>query len=371
MGNEVTISATPVDPTLQSWFRPLLDHGTTFSAPNLKTTPAFLRTSRIELPLSVNTADWDNSWICSPWNHYITYAREEIDRAAGGLTSRIAGRILAGIGHWFQRADFNRVVMVNNWLLSTNPWPQWEAENLPEVIAALVERWPDHAIVFRSLNDRESGPLIEALRKTGASLIPSRQIWWYEANSKEVAQSRDVRKDVNLLKRNDLEVIPNESIQPSDFPILKSLYDQLYLDKYSRHNPQFTAKWLGHLHAEGLVRFTALRVPGGPLVGVEGCFTSHGIVTSPVVGYDLTLPLSLGLYRRLAIMPVLEARRLELPLNLSSGVGRYKALRGGKAVMEYLGLYDRHLPLARRVPWQFIQQLSTRILAPYVRTRRL
>lgn len=371
MATEVTISDSPENSTLQKWFRPLIEHGSTFCASNLQTTPAFLRTPRVELPLSVNEAEWDNSWICSPWNHYITYAAEEIDRATGKVTSRIASEVLRGIGAWFRRAELNRVVMVNNWLLSTNSWPPWEAGELREVIAALVDRWPDHAIVFRSLNPKESTPLMEELTRVRASLIPSRQVWWYEANSNAVARSRDVRKDISLLNRGDLEIVPNESIQPSDFPALTKLYNHLYLEKYSRHNPQFTGQWLAHLHREDLIRFTALRNPDGEFAGVEGCFVSHGIVTSPLVGYDLTLPHQLGLYRRLAVMPILEARRLGLPLNLSAGVGRYKSLRGGEPVMEYLGLYDRHLPLSRRLPWQCIQQLSSKLLAPYVRSRRL
>ena len=89
------------------------------------------------------------------------------------------------------------------------------------------------------------------------------------------------------------------------------------------------------------------------------------------MGYDLAQPQSLGLYRRLAALPILEARRLSLPLNLSSGVGRYKALRGGEAVMEYLGVYDRHLPLKRRLPWHCIESLSNRLLAPYVQRHGL
>ncbi len=371
MATEVTISALPEDDTMRRWFSPLLTHGTRYCAPNLETSPAFLRTPLIELPLTVNEAEWDNSWICSPWNHYITYAREEIARATNRGTSWISGKVLGGIGAWFQRADLNRVVTVNNWLLSTNPWPRWNAAELPDVIAALIECWPDHAIVFRSLNSKESSPLIEALLRAGARLIPSRQVWWYEVNSSAVKQSRDFRKDLALLKRSDLEIVPDEAIQPSDFAALTALYDQLYLGKYSRHNPQFTEEWFRHLHREKLARFTALRTPSGQFVGVEACSPLHGVLTSPVVGYDLSLPQSLGLYRRLAALPLLEARRLGLPLNLSAGVGPYKALRGGEAVMESLGVYDRHLPASRRMPWQCIEQLSTRLLAPYVRRRGL
>ncbi len=361
----------PETEPLRRWFRPLLEHGSTFCALNLETEFAFLRTPTMELPLSINETEWDNSWICSPWNHYVTYAKEEIARATGGAVAVIAAMFLDGIGVWLKRSQFNKVVMVNNWLLSTNSWPTWDAHDLPEVIKALTTRWPDHAILFRSLNGRESGPLIASFEGAGGRLVPSRQVWWYEAGSKAVAKSPDFRKDVSLLQRGDLAVIPDEELQLGDFPELLALYDSLYLGKYSRHNPQFTESWLRHLHTEKLARFTALRNAEGALIGVEACAVLNGILTSPIVGYDPDQPQSLGLYRRLAALPILEGGRLGLPLNLSAGVGRYKALRGGEAVMEYIGVFDRHLPFSRRLPWKVIGLISRRLLAPYVRKNGL
>jgi len=371
MATEVTISSLPEDEKLEQWFRPLIDRGAVICAPNLETTLAFLRTARVELPLSVNETEWDNSWICSPWTHFVTYAREEIARATGKATGWTTGQILGCFGSWFRRAELNRVVMVNNWLLSTNSWPKWDARELPYILTALAERWPGHTIIFRSLNPKESGPLITALADGGARLVPSRQVWWYEPDSLAVSKSPDFRRDVRLLERGDLEIVPHEAINSADFSALLDLYEQLYVRKYSRHNPRFTGAWFRHLHRENLARFTALRAPSGRLVGVEACCELHGVLTSPVVGYDLDLPQSLGLYRRLAALPVLEARRLGLPLNLSAGVGRFKALRGGEPVMEYLGVYDQHLPTRRRLPWKSIHWLSTRLLAPYVRAHRL
>jgi len=366
MAAKVTISDAPADPTLARWFDPVLAHGSKWCAPNLVTKTAFLRTDKIEVPLTLNEAEWENSWICSPWTHYVSYAGEEIDRAVPGLPAKLAGVLLAAIGAWFRRAEINRVVMVNNWLLSTNPWPRWDASDLPEVLDALIERWPGHAFVFRSLNAKESAPLLGALAEAGAKLVPSRQVWWYEPDSTAVAKSHEFGKDVKLLKRDDLAIVPHESLADDDFPALTKLYDDLYLEKYSRYNPQFTADWFRHLHRRNLARFTALREPGGRFVGVEACAEMHGVLTSPVVGYDLDLPRSLGLYRRLAAMPVLEARRRGLPLNLSAGVGRFKSLRGGEAVMEYLGVYDRHLPTGRRLPWRCVELLSKHLLAPHV-----
>jgi hypothetical protein len=60
-----------------------------------------------------------------------------------------------------------------------------------------------------------------------------------------------------------------------------------------------------------------------------------------------------------------------IPLNLSAGVGRFKALRGGEPVMEYLGVYVRHLPATRRAPWRAVHELSTRLLAPHVQKHGL
>jgi hypothetical protein len=371
MATDVTLSETPQDNLMRRWFRPLLERGTTTCAPNLETTLAFLRVGEIELPLTVNEAEWENSWLCSPWTHYITYAREEIDRSVGPVTSALGGALLGTLGTWFRKAEINRVVMVNNWLHSTNPWPHWEAEDLPAVLEAMTQRWPGHAIVFRSLHAKESAPLLAALHRTGAMLVPSRQIWWYEAGSEAVVKSPDFRKDVRLLRRCDLKIVPHESILEAEIETLTELYSRLYLGKYSRHNPRYTTDWLGHLHRENLARFTALREPGGRLVGVEACTELHGVLTSPIVGYDLDQPREIGLYRRLAAVPVLEAMKRGIPLNLSAGVGRFKALRGGEPVMEYLGVYVRHLPATRRAPWRAVHELSTRLLAPHVQKHGL
>lgn len=371
MATEATLSDTPRDDFLCRWFGPLLETGTTACAPNLATTPAFLQVDGIEVPLTVNEKEWDNSWLCSPYTHYITYAHEEITRATGPVTAALGGALLGGLGAWFRRAEINRVIMANNWLHSTNPWPRWDAATLPVVLDAMTARWPDHALVFRSLNAKESAPLLAALGKAGAMLVPSRQIWWYEADSEAVTRSHEFRKDERLLHRGDLEIVPHEEITEADYPILTKLYEQLYLGKYSRHNPQYSVAWIGHLHRENLARFTALREPGGRFVGVEACVEMHGVLTSPIVGYEVDRPRELGLYRRLAAVPVLEARKRVIPLNLSAGVGQFKALRGGEPVMEYLGVYVRHLPRSRRAPWRAVHELSARLLAPHVRKHGL
>ena len=368
---DATLHYEPTDPKLHALFAPVLAHGSRWCAPNLDTICAFLRIGDLELPLTVNDTQWGNSWVCSPFTHYVSYAQQEIAHASPAALAWPMNFWLRIVGRWLRRAEFNKVVMVNNWLMSTNPWPSWSGERLLSAVCALRRQWPHHALVFRSLNERADGPLLQALRAVGARLIPSRQIWWFAPNSPTVKGSRALKKDRALLQRPDLEHVDHTLLKPEDFPALTALYHDLYLKKYSQHNPAYSTEWLRHLWQNDLLRFTALRKPGGPLIGVEACGEIYGTLVSPVVGYDLTQSPDLGLYRRLAAIPVLAAQREGLPLNLSAGVGHFKAMRGGEPVMEYLAVIDGHLPTTRRAPWRLVEALSRGLLAPIVKWRRL
>ena len=100
MANDVSISAEPVDPRLRAWFSPVLERGSVWCAPNLDTQCVFLRVGEMELPLTVNDAQWDNSWVCSPFTHYVSYAQEEIRSAAPALLAWPANLLLRAVGAW-------------------------------------------------------------------------------------------------------------------------------------------------------------------------------------------------------------------------------------------------------------------------------
>ncbi len=371
MGSKPQITNEPSEELLRAWFAPVLRQGTRWCARNLQTECAFLKVENWEFPLTINDAEWDNSWICSPYTHYVSYAREEVRRAMPTAIGVPFSLLLLGLGTWFRAAQLNQVIMVNNWLMSTNPWPPWEGASLREALVAMRQRWPGHAVIFRSLNERESAPLLRALKDAGARIIPSRQIWYYDGDSALVLASRDFRKDVNLLRRGDLQRVVHEQLCDADFSRIAELYAQLYIDKYSRCNPCYTVEWLRYLWKGRHLQFTALRDNAGVIVGVEACGLIHGVMVSPVVGYDINRPRSMALYRRLAAVPVLSARERGVPLNLSAGVGRFKALRGGEPVMEFIAVIDAHLPLKRRLPWSVIEGLSRGVLEPVVRRMKL
>ncbi len=371
MADHTEISDSPESASMARWFGPVLAHGSQACAANLDTRMAFLRHGGVEIPLTHNEAEWDNCWICSPFTHFITYAIEEIRRATGPATGNLMASLLGLWGNRLKDREFNRVVMVNNALFSTCPWPTLPRQSAAPVIHALRERFPGHARVFRSLNYRECPEFIDGLAEQGLLLLPSRQVWWFEPKDPVVARSRDFLADARLLQRGDLELVQGRIFTPTDYQQSVALYRQLYLQKYSHHNPQYSEGWLRHLQEAGIMELTGLRAPDGRLVGVEGRVESHGVLTSPVVGYDTTLPVKLGLYRRLAVIPILEARQRGIPLNLSAGVGRFKASRGGEPVMEYLAVDLHGLPSFRRRPWKILAAFARHVLAPYARSHGL
>jgi len=97
---------------------------------------------------------------------------------------------------------------------------------------------------------------------------------------------------------------------------------------------------------------------------VMGYFVRNGVMTQPFFGYDTTLPQKIGLYRLLTMVTLLEGMEHGLMVHASAGVGPFKKLRGGMPVIEYNAVYDRHLPLGRRLPWSVLKVLSDKIAIP-------
>ena len=138
-----------------------------------------------------------------------------------------------------------------------------------------------------------------------------------------------------------------------------SLYNMLYLDKYSPYNPQFTPEFFKLARDKDLLHFRGL-VRDGRMDGVMGFFMRNGMMTQPVFGYDTSLPVETGLYRLLTLVTLQEGIRLGLKVHASAGVGPFKKLRGGRSIFEYNAVFDRHLPKNRQISWSVIKWIGDR-----------
>src|SRR5690554_6119058 len=130
------------------------------------------------LPITVNVSEYENSYVCSPYTHYVSYAQQELIMLQSPVIERLLSVVLAGVGLLLKSTKANKVVHVNNWLLSTNLYPSLSKQLIADIIPFLAQRFPDHYIVFRSLDNELNPQAIEAHRQIGSRLIPSRQIYF-------------------------------------------------------------------------------------------------------------------------------------------------------------------------------------------------
>ena len=341
-------------------------HDTTQFAPNLHSRVELLQQGALALPVTVDDGDVVNAWVCSPRTTYADCATEEAQRAAP-LIGRPLGWLGARASAWLRRSGIDRVAALNNWLLSTNLYPPLAPVALGEVIAQARERWPTHALWCRSLNDIDNADWIAALERLGFARVASRQVYLFDDWPALARRHHNLKTDLKLLTRTDLSPTGDAGIGEADYARIAALYTLLYLDKYSRHNPRYTAAFMRAWHRAGLLEFDALRDGDGTLQNVVGLFRQGRTLTAPIVGYDTARPTSWALYRRLSASAFATAMARGQRLNFSAGAAHFKRLRGGRPAMEYSLVCTRHLPRRTRRMVASIGALTRGIAVPLLR----
>ncbi len=311
-------------------------------------------------------------YICSPTVAYADYALEELRNfeAAPALKKALA-LLIACTRPLVVATGLDRQVQGNNWLLSTNIWCALPRHELGRMTENLVRENPRHALVWRSLNDRSDRETLADFRALGYRLLPARQVYLYDCRDALPPIRRDMKNDLKLLERRDYRVFGPESLESADFARIADLYGQLYREKYTPLNPDYTSLFLEEMHRGGLIEFHVLRSPEGRMDGVIGFFADGDVLTAPVVGYDRALPQEIGLYRRLVVFGMLEARRRRLLYNMSAGAARFKRTRGALPAIEYTAAYVRHLPLRQRACTRLMEALLAGIAVPVMKRYEL
>jgi hypothetical protein len=225
----------------------------------------------------------------------------------------------------------------------------------------LVEQFPNHAILLKNVNDREYPGLPVALERAGYDLMVSRQVYFFDGRAPGFLQKSTVKRDRKFLKeQKDYRVMEHAEFRASDVPRVANLYSQLYLEKHSRLNPQYTERFVAGAIRERWLELRGLRHSSGRIDAVMGCFRLGGTTSTPFIGYDTRLPQEAGLYRILVSVLLERVAEEKLLLNYSSGAGDFKRRRGGEPVMEYNAVCVRHLPARRRAVFALLRELSNR-----------
>ena len=313
----------------------------------------------------------DLSYVVSPHAHFARYSAEELHKFDNRPAEALLRGLVAGVGAGLRAGGVERVAFVNNYLLSTNLWPPLTPRDVHALRDAVVAAFPGLAVAFRSVDAHGQPGLVGALRAAGFRFVPARQVWYQDVGA--AAGLKRVRKDLRRLAGHRWRAV---DVTVADAPRAAELYGMLYLDKYSRLNPQLTVRLFERAIAERWFTFRGFARDGDPANGLDAVLgyvvrttgaAGERTMTQSVFGFDTGLPLRLGLYSLLSAQVFTEARERGLAVHRSAGAGAFKAARGAVAVPEFLAVDARHLPAPRRAPWALLESVGTRVGLPLLR----
>jgi hypothetical protein len=338
---------------------------------NLETQVQPYRWGQHVMPMTINNGATAQTFVCSPLVGYLDYTREELSRFPNQAFAFALHGIVNCVGTVLSLSDLNRIVHINNWMMSTN----LPIDLAPELAVTQTQKlqadFPTHVLAMRSLNWRHSSRLMSALLAAGWFFLPSRQIYLVDDVSKQSLTRRDSKNDHKVWLTKNLDYQELNEISQADAERIALLYEYLYLEKYSRLNPIFTPEFVKLTHNLGLVKYLAFRDNQGIIQSFGGLHQMGDHATMPMMGYNTKAAQELGLYRLTCHAGSLYAAKHGLRLNMSSGAAKYKRTRGATPEMEFTAYYLGHLPALRRLPVQALRLVANSIGIPVLRRYEL
>lgn len=331
---------------------PLIKEGPQSYFHNIKTDMMVLKIDDIVLPITINDFESDNSYVCSFYNYYIGLGSINASTIKNKFIRFLTTRVMMSLGKILKLGNIDKIVSVNNWLFSTNLYPKLRNSQILSIRKFIQEKFPEHAIVFRSINEVDQNCPMKALIKSKFDLIASRQIFLTNTKETTFFESRLFKGDFKLLNKTDY--IINDLKNDHESKKILSLYNAVYVDKYSKLNPQLSEKYIKLLIQQQIFNFKILQ-KNDQIDGVVGYYSAYGVMSSPFFGYDTKAPQETNLYRLLSTILTLEAKNKKQLYNQSSGASFYKSIRKAVPTIEYSAVYTKHLALYRRFIWKTLK----------------
>lgn len=323
-----------------------------------------IRVNDFDVPCTAVHQVQANCYTASPHAMIVDYGADELIKLPS-YQRLIAGSLLKLLSGILRVNQIEKFAALNNYGLSTNSFSsQFQRINFTELTQQGCLKFPQHCLAIRSLNKAQNQQMMQQLAQTGWQFIATRQVYLIQ-DWAAAYQKINTKRDAKLLTDEQYvfeRLTPNSP--EHDFQAALTRYNQLYLEKYSRQNVHFTARFLRQAVTHRILQLYVLRnQKTQQIIGATGIVIDGNDATVPIVGYDTNLSPKLGLYRRCMAQAMSVCRAQNLYLNFSSGAPDFKKLRGATPEIEYMAVYTAHLPKWRRIIWQILAWLSTHYYA--------
>lgn len=301
----------------------------------------------------VNEYHHQQSYVASLFNTYILYAIEELHLVKLPKCWRwFLEKMIRSVGFFFNQQHMDKVVYVNNWLVSTNLYPkQFAPDDCSSLLSLLTQTFPKHSICFRSLNENLNADLMASLERSGCFRLASRQVYLFDARHDQGASilaHKDSKRDLKLSAKHHSHI--QQDAEPSfhHLRLYHRLYEKLYLEKYCQLNPQYSVGWLVLAARTQVIQYHVLYCQDEEVTGVNGVFQVDDVMSVPLFGYDCDSAPKLAYYRQLVAESLSQSIQHALVFHASSGAADFKKNRGATAAIEYSLCYNQHLPKSQR-----------------------
>ncbi|WP_028776357.1 hypothetical protein [Shimazuella kribbensis] len=310
-----------------------------------------------------------NSYVCSPTAQYIDYGRDELRITNSSKWAWVLSAPLEKMLRWVaKKTKFDKVIMVNNYFVSTNLYEAFDVNLVEEITAEMVKMFPNHLILFRNLNKEFNEALIQSLSSSHYVPIFSRYIYLISdtKNSLNSKHRNTMRRDEKRRRIFGLEW----DFSGGDMGKAETLYGLLYLKRYSAYNPAYTRDMLEHMKKSELFTFCAL-TDNGETKAVLGVLEIGDTLSAPIVGHNTVEEKEKGLYRAMVTKIYEIATERNKKLHGSAGAGEFKLSRGYKGTVETHYYFAKHLPAYRTWLWRAIAKLASKYVVPYIEKNKL
>jgi hypothetical protein len=335
---------------------PLIKNGINYYFENVYAEILVIKIDHFVFPVLLPTAHKPNqSYVCSPYQHYITMGKENINLVPNPFVVAFVKPLMSLLERVAQWGQLDSVVYVNNWLFSIDLYPEGLTEEHIQAIVSLLEtRFPKRAIIFRSLNKITSSKMISSLDKVGFKLVASRYVFISDVKNEEIFHTRIFKSDLRLWEKTSFTVVDESDLSLDDANEFLRLKNLLCVHQHHSLQPEINNNFMELLLKQHWLHFKALKFDG-IIKCVIGYFQLDEVMYCSFIGFDKNDVDHNIVYRLLNTLLFLEAKKCAHFFNQSAGASFYKSVRRAKGTVEFIAVYTRHLTYRQKITWALLR----------------